>query len=274
MEKFLNGKLKGQHLVEFLSDFRAYKDDFVPNFLSNNEFNYVIAQFLSQNFLDKQFERAWTERFKIKGGKGSFQTSKEESAFSEYSSKGWKIHIAFLKGKEKEVAKFLFEHELYFKVESGIGTYFNGNESSGATIYIGSYDHMISIAYLISHAIGSILVQGAYVIVNGRKLSKGSGSDIEILPNITARFDVAKTKFGWYLGNKKYSEYGMPTWTGFGGIAILKSYEKIISVYEGQWNKVIQEQRNNFMKFFKSAYEASKRELIKDFGEEFVFGKK
>lgn len=222
------------------------------------------------------FEEAWKQRWNTPNHKPAyFQTEEGESPFSQYSSRGWKIHIAFQKGKEKAIAKFLFTNGLYFKVEGQIGTYFYGNKTSGATIYIGSYDNMIEIANIIGQEGESMLTEGAVAILeDGRRINIGSGSDIELKHNITARFDVAKTRFGWYSGNGKYAESGIASWTGLGGIPILKTHEAEVARIEANWNKNTPGQREIYLERLRPIYEESKAELIKDFGQEFVFGKR
>lgn len=224
------------------------------------------------------FEKAWEQRWNTQYYKNKpdyFETEEEESPFSKYSSRGWKIHIAFEKGKEKDMARFLFTNGLYFKVEGQMGTYFYGNKESGATIYIGSYDNMVEIANMIGQEEGNILTEGAVAIFrDGRRMSIGSGSDIELRPNITARFDVAKTKYGWAEGNRKYTEHGIASWIGLGGIPVLKTHESEVSTIEGRWSKNTPGQKQiNFERRLKPIYEQSKAEIIKDFGQEFVFGK-
>lgn len=225
------------------------------------------------------FDQIWQERWKHSGTKEVFQTKEDESPFSQYSSKGWKIHLAFLKGQEQNVAKLLYTNGLYFKVEAGSGTYFNGLRESGATVYIGSHDNMRPIAALVENHIGSLLTDGETAKVatkEGTKIVRiGSGSDIEILPKITARFDVAKTPYGWASGNKnyKYAEHGLPSWTGLGGIPILKTYERVTNNVLDGWNHLSPQGRREYFKLLQQAYETSQRELVRDFGEEFVFGK-
>jgi len=224
----------------------------------------------------QKFDSEWQRRYKPLGGReGYFQTTKEESPFGEYSSRGWKIHIAFPKNMEKEVARILYENGLYFKVEVGIGTYFNGLNESGATIYIGSYDNMEAIADFLHHSLGHILTDGSTVKVGEKIFHVGSGSDIEIRPKITARFDVAKTKFGCLKGNKKYSEYGLMSWTGLGGIPILKQYEQQVAEYEEKCRQGVSANLwRIYYQFFQRVYDESKEALRQDFGEEFLEGRK
>lgn len=226
-----------------------------------------------------RFEDVWKKGWDPRAnyGYGYFQTEKSDSPFSQYSSKGWKIHIAFEKGREKEMAKSLFVNGLYFKLE-GMGSYFNGKKASGATIYIGSYDNMEAIAEHLERYVGYFLAEGSTQQgMNGLKIQSGSGSDIEIRPKITARFDAAKTKHGIY-GDKKYNEDGIASWTGLGGIPLLaprvEEARKIEDNLEYNWNKLTPEQRNVHLQKLKSIYEESKMELIKDFGQEFVLGSK
>lgn len=225
------------------------------------------------------FEKAWQQRWK----NGYFQTKKEESPFSEYSSRGWKIHIAFRKGKEKEVAQFLFVKELCFKLQSTGGTYFNERKTSGATIYIGSWDNMQEIAGIIEENLGELLEDGRTIKVGDKTVNVGTGSDIEVRPKIAARFDVAKTKFGWLSGNKpyKYAEAGIFVWQDrFGGIPILERYSGEVAkiIWGGyklppeQQKKYFKENKENYMRL-NAIYQESAWELIKDFGRKFVFGK-
>jgi hypothetical protein len=247
--------------------------------------------------LSGSFDKIWKERWRkdTPRGKEYFQTAEKESPFEQYSSKGWKIHIAFEGGKEKEIAQFLHKNGLYFKVEAGSGTYFNGLKESGATIYIGSYNNMQEIAESIARNMGEFLRDGTIAKIEQGKEVKivrvGSGSDIEILPKITARFDVAKTKYGWFrteeqrkereklppkLGPReyKYSEYGIASWSGLGGIPVLKKHEKEVANIEQNWNKFTPYQRQLYYeKRLKPIYDESKKELIKDFGAEFLLGK-
>ncbi len=137
-----------------------------------------------------QFEAAWSSRWSSPDNKqGVFQSAESESPFAQYSSRGWKVHIVFEKGREKEVAQFLFTNGLYFKVESQVGTYFNGNKSSGSTIYIGSHDNMKAITEEVEKGLGRYLVEGGVArFADGRTVAMGSGSDIQLKPKITARF--------------------------------------------------------------------------------------
>src|SRR3989344_1667334 len=269
-----NLRLKEFSAEKFLDNISKFKKQLVPKIISEFEYSLLVA--IVQN-CDGRFDYLWSSRFnKSSIGKSAFQTEKSESPFSEYSSKGWKIHIAFIKRKEKEIGKFLFEHGLYFKINVGIGTYFDGNLQSGATIYIGSYDNMVSVAHLLHKKISNFLEIGAHYIIEGRKIPMGSGSDIQIMPNIMARFDVAKTRFGWMGVNKsyKYSEHGLPTWSNRGVIPILKKYESQVAEAVNKWNSLLPRQRKIYIDIlFKNIYEESKSELIKDFGKEFVFGK-
>lgn len=223
------------------------------------------------------FEEAWRQRWNTPSHKiAYFQTKEEESPFSQYSSRGWKIHIAFEKGKEKDMAKFLYTNGLYFKVEGQMGTYFNGTKASGSTLYIGSHENMIAIAdYLKQHA-GDMLVNGNVAMFDDKTINIGSGSDIEVRPKIAARFDVARTKYGWAEGNEKYAEHGIASWLeDLTGIPILKSREIEVRHIEDGWNHYTTEQkRNYFYPRLNKFYEEAKAELIKDFGEEFVFGSK
>lgn len=223
------------------------------------------------------FEEAWKQRWNTANHKAAyFQTEAQESPFSQYSSRGWKIHIAFEKGKEKDMAKFLFTNGLYFKLEGKEGTYFNSNKASGSTVYIGSHDNMATIAEYIEKNAGGMIVEGIIAVFpDGKKINVGSGSDIEIKPKITARLDVQKTKHGIIGGDGKYGEYGMPTWFGLGGIPLLASREKEASIIiDEYWNHTEEQRKNYFFPRLKKFYEESKAELVKDFGQEFVFGSK
>ncbi len=222
-----------------------------------------------------EFAQVWQERWNTgyHSKRGYFGTEASESPFSQYSSRGWKIHIAFTKGEERDVAEDLFLNGLYFKVESEMGTYFNGTRESGATVYIGGYKNMMQIAGVMEQNLGTSLVDGAVAHAGNQTIKIGSGTDIEIRPRTMARFDVAKTPFGWLEGNGKYAEAGIPTWMGLGGIPILKQFELEVSRIEGNWNRMTAGQRQIYLeRVLKPAYDKSKAELIKDFGEEFVFG--
>lgn len=256
----------------------------LPNDLLDTVFNPRVAEqgILQSTIYSKDkntkvaaFEEAWKKRW----DQGQeFGVSYQESPFFKYSSRGWKIHIAFQKGKEKDVAKFLFTSGLYFKVEGRMGTYFNGLKASGSTIYIGSYDNMEAVAEYLESNIGNLLVDGTIQTFGNKKMQAGSGSDIEIRPKISARFDVRKTRHGDIGGDNKYADYGMSSWTGFGGIALLQSRVgevlKIEFNLSNNWNKYTPEQREMYMYRLRVIHEESKRELIKDFGQEFIFGSK
>ncbi len=224
------------------------------------------------------FDEAWQSRWNAHGNQPQcFQTIESESPFARFSSRGWKVHLAFEKGREKEVAEFLYTNGLYFKVESQQGTYFNGNRASGATIYIGSHENMVAVVSEIENNLCRFLTDGVVATFgsSGKTVAMGSGSDIEIKPKITARFDVARTPHGWLEGNKKYAEHGIASWTGLGGIPILKSREAEVARIEGNWNRNTPGQRTIYLeRVLRRIYEESKQELIKDFGEDFVFGKK
>lgn len=224
----------------------------------------------------EDFEIAWKKRWQTEGELGCFQTRVNESPFSQYSSRGWEIHIAFKKGKEREIAGFLYENGLSFDVEAGYGTYFNCTEESGATIYIGSNDNMVEVAKIIEANVEKFLTDGAIVKVGDETVHMGSHSDIEIRPKITARFDVSKTEFGQIKGNKKYAEHGLPTWTELGGIPILTKYKEEVDdmVLISKWNKYDSYQKSSYYERLKQIYNESKNELIKDFGKEFLFGEK
>lgn len=75
-------------------------------------------------------------------------------------------------------------------------------------------------------------------------------------------------------GNRKYSEKGIASWLGLGGIPILKSREQGVNEIENRWGKYTDDERKNAMVILRSFYKESKAELIKDFGEEFLLGKK
>lgn len=220
-----------------------------------------------------QYERIVSTRKQTQGGKTTFQVATDESPFSAYSSKGWKIHVPFEKGQERLVGGYLFANGLYFKVESGIGTYFNGNMESGATIYIGSYDAMQAVKDVVG-ILTPILTDGAVATYqDGRKLHIGSGSDIEVQNSITARFDVAKTEYG-IKGTGKYDEDGLPSWTGLGGIPLLRKDIPIVNHLENRWNYLSKDDRIDANASFRYFHENARQELIRDFGEEFVFGHK
>jgi len=252
----------------------------------NQEHTEVVDPLLQATIFNKDkekrresFNRAWQERWNTgyygSNKPGYFEPEESESPFSQYSSKGWKIHIAFEKGKEREVAENLFVDGLYFKLESVMGTYFNGTKESGATVYIGGYDNMMAIADVIDQNMGRFLTDGpAATYPDGRRVPLGSGADTEIKPRIMGRFDVAKTPYGWISGNKKYTEKGLPTWLDTSGLPLLKVDEQETVEVENKWNKLMPSQRQIYMdRTLKRAVERTKTELAKDFGREFVFGK-
>ncbi|MDR3502466.1 MAG: hypothetical protein P4L79_07770 [Legionella sp.] len=227
-----------------------------------------------------KFDEIWQQRgitpARLKKDNNSkFNTNPDESPFSKFSSKGWKIHIAFDTGLERDFARLLYSHGLYFKVEgSGGGTYFNGLKESGATIYIGSSDNMQEIAKFLENTVGSKSRFGSKM----HDALDGSGADVVISPKIAARFDVAKTAYGWHSGNGKYAEHGIATGLTSilkvgEGLPVLKKFEKRVSEIEHAWNTSSQDQRKLLRDELVKICDESKQELVKDFGEEFLLGK-
>ena len=221
------------------------------------------------------FDEQWPERWRQDRIKTIFQSERSESPFAKYSSQGWKIHIAYGRGREREVSRFLFQSGLYFKTQAGIGTWFNGTHESGSTIYVGSEPAMEQVAQHIQ-ILGSVLTDGPSTELSfksGEKLRirNGSGSDIEVLPKILARFDVAKTPHGWASGTGKYAEHGLPSWVvAFGipgGLPLLKDDNEHLSRLEG--NSV---DPNDLVDVYSTAQKRAQAELVSDFGEHFVLG--
>lgn len=196
--RYNEDKLKGEELHTFIENLQAFKKQIVPKIITLEEFRKIIILALIRSMSTHNFEVEWNKQWDVSKFKRVFKNKKETSIFSRYSSRGWKVHLTIKLGAEKEVAKFLYEHGLHFKVEAGSGTYFVGNLSSGATIYIGSYDNMMTVAEIILHSfIAQFLIPvTSYYSAGNRRIAKGSGSDIEIKPNIMARFDVIKSRYG------------------------------------------------------------------------------
>lgn len=218
------------------------------------------------NKFDKFWRASWQD--KRDGSREKFETNLEDSPFSKYSSKGWKIHVAFDKGQERSMAFFLYTNGLYFKVEAGSGTYFNGNKESGATIYIGSYDCMKKIVDFIQSKADRILHK-----------CYGSGIDIPVSSKISARFDISKSPLGirrgddGKQGNGKYGEMGI-VWPDLCGIPTLSKYDQRINFLMSNWKQKSDDQKKRDYQELQRIYKESKEELIKDFGEEFLLGRK
>lgn len=222
-----------------------------------------------------EFDEIWKTRWNTdlsRNSKGDlkykyFQPGSEESPFEKFSSKGWKIHIAFKKGNERDIAKLLYSRGLYFKVEGKLGTYFNGDTESGATVYIGAKDNRDEIVKFIEENAKSVLVP-----------TYGSGTDEKVTTNIASRFDVQRSAQGFFGGKRKYWEDGINSQLGFGGLPILFADHKLAAkmtqeLITANGTPQFAEVRDRCLPIFSQIYARAKEECIKDFGKEFVFGK-
>lgn len=238
-----------------------------------------------------QFPVAWHKGWRDEGVKDYFQTMPHESPFAKYSSQGWKLHVAFEKGREEEVSRFLYGAGLYFKTQARMGSWFNGLKESGSTVYVGSWDCMQAVASHLT-ALEPVLTDGPMASAEGKTIHAGSNSDIEFAgqPKITARFDVQKSPFGLINGDKKYGESGLPSWMNiygiFSGLPILykdagrlaELEHRVLpppaSLFPGQPAKpVTRKDFEELLSFSREAQLRARQELIHDFGAGFVLGK-
>lgn len=237
------------------------------------------------------FPQAWHERWRDHNDQDYFQTYPSESPFSKYSSQGWKLHIAFERGREEEVSRFLYGAGLYFKTEGRMGGGFNGLKESGSTIYVGSWDAMQAVADHL-YALDPVLTDGTTASVSGKTVHAGSGTDVEIAgqPKVTARFDVQRSKHGLIKGGDgKYSESGLPSWSNiydiFSGLPLLSEdvaavynlHQEILSAPQSFFTQQPQRpaSRQDFERLLAASREAQERaeqELVHDFGKDFVLG--
>lgn len=165
-----------------------------------------------------------------------FQTLPDDgSPFADFSSKGWKLHIAFEKGKEEAVSKFLFSRGLYFKTEAGMGTAFNGKNillGSGSDIEVAPR------------------VMARFDVQKSAWGLKGNGSG-------------------------KYAEDGLPSWTNaFGvpsGLPVLYEDAKTVGELNDQM-KSGQKPLSEVLAVFRDLQKKAEHELVGDFGHDFVVG--
>lgn len=218
------------------------------------------------------FDRTWQDKWHSARDHMHFEPHPSESPFSEYTGQGWKLHITFQKGEEAEVSKFMYEAGLYFKTQAGMGTWFNGNQESGSTIYVGSHGAMTIVADHLT-PLRPVLMEGpAYLQpINGKRVYIGSGSDIEIAPDILARFDVQKSPYGLRGGTGKYAEDGLPSWTNaYGVTSALPILTEDVSFIRGleKHKRSIRE----LLPVYREVQQRAEQELIGDFGHDFVVG--
>jgi hypothetical protein len=192
---------------------------------------------------------------------------------AEFSSKGWKLHIQFIKGHERELAELLNKYGQFFKIEGEIGTYFNGLNDSGATIYVGSRANLDKLVNLIEEKCSHLPTDNNYTgTMLGEYVYGGSGSDEPLGRGIAGRFDVQKSQF-----SKKYSQYGFSTSLGFRGLPVLeknalrvRNLESILQNDEG--NATLEQKESAYVEL-QEIFKETEQEVIKDFGSEFVYGK-
>lgn len=189
-----------------------------------------------------------------------------------FSSKGWKAHVQFEKGYEKQFASILNTYGQYFKIEGYIGSYFNSVTESGATIYVGSRQNLEKLIDLIEDKCSLLASSRNYTrTVFGKSVYGGSGTDEPVGRGIGARFDVQKS-----LYKDKYSEYGFATWLEFRGLPVLakdiRHVRELEDIIEDKNNNRTQNERNKAYLELKSIFQETEHEILKDFGEDFVYG--
>jgi hypothetical protein len=213
------------------------------------------------------------------GNKGTYQSPKtpENKKYSDYSSKGWKIHIQFGLKDANRVAKFLLDNNLYFKVQTDAATYVNTVTNGGATIYVGGSDNTLDVINLLKSNLSDTLTNNKNsntvdLLDGGKPIYSGSGSDIAITDGIAVRFDVQKSEFGTLKGNKKYESYGFASYLGnFSGISFLSKDGQKIRNLEGVLEaKSSQEEKIKALQELEKLHIESLKELEKDFGKDFV----
>lgn len=207
---------------------------------------------------------------------GYYQSPKTElnKKYSDFSSKGWKIHIQFKKGDEARVAKHLLSNGLYFKIQNGTSTWFNGMTNSGATLYIGSAKEAIKVANFLKNTLSNTIENNKNSMtgdIYGNSIYGGSGSDINFSNGIALRFDIQKTD--QYKNDKKYSEYALSTGLGQGltGLPYLRKYGDEVVELEKVFEKAsAQENKKKALERLGDIYKESKVELEKDYGKDFL----
>jgi len=235
----------------------------------------IGKQGATSDAIDKEQYKLIDEAFKD-GKDGYYQTPKtsKNEKYSKYSSKGWKIHVQFKKGDEARVAKHLYNNGLYFKLQNGIGTWYNSTVNSGATLYVGSAKEAIKVANFLKSTLSDTIENNKASMtgdIYGNSIYGGSGSDINFSDGIALRFDVQKTD--QYKNDKKYSEYALSTGLGqkLTGLPYLSKYNKEVSELETVFEKTTpQEEKKKALKRLEDIYAESKTELEKDFGKDFL----
>jgi len=239
-------------------------------------------------------ERRKQEEYKkientFRNNKGTYQSpiTPENNKYAKYSSKGWKIHIQFKLADAERVSKFLYDNNLYFKVQNDVATYVNTVKNTGSTIYIGSAENALKVANFLKNNLSDTLENNKYtntvdILDNGKPIYGGSGSDIYFSPGIAMRFDVAKTKHGWVgekiddkrVTDKKYGEHGMSSYLGkqLAGIPVLSSKQgeeyRLSKIIESK--TATQEEKIKAINDLKEIYDETLIEIEKDFGKDFV----
>jgi hypothetical protein len=227
----------------------------------------------------KQEEYDKIDKLFNNGNQGTYQSPKtpENKKYSDYSSKGWKIHIQFGLKDANRVAKFLLDNNLYFKVQTDAATYVNAITNGGATIYVGGSDNTLDVINLLKLNLSDTLTNNKNsntvdLLDGGKPIYSGSGSDIAISDGIAIRFDVQKSKFGTLTGNKKYESYGFASYLGnYSGISFLaKDTKKIRSLENVLETNSSQEEKIKALDELGELHAESLAELEKDFGKDFV----
>ena len=226
------------------------------------------------NLPPNEFLADWEKQFdnpEYSLGHFTYQAPKT-SPNAQFSSKGWKLHVQFGKGSEKVFASLLNTYGQYFKIEGEVGTYFNGKTHSGATIYVGSRENLEKLIELINQRCPQLPSAGQPTrTVSGKEIYAGSGTDEPISFGLAARFDVQKSEF-----KDKYSGYGFAAWLEFRGLPVMEEDVAHVNYLE----KIIkrkgegQEEKKRAYAELKEIFAKTEKEVLRDFGEEFVYGKK
>ncbi|MEI8130618.1 MAG: hypothetical protein WCG55_03890 [bacterium] len=228
------------------------------------------------NLSQQEFLADWNRQYgdfnNPEYGRRFYYQSPKTSLNAEYSSKGWKVHVQFEKGFEKFLANLLNDYGQYFKIDGAIGTWFNAKTDSGATIYVGSRENLEKLVNLVNQEAPLLPSPRNYgTTVFGHYIYTGSGSDEPISRGIAARFDVQKSVF-----KDKYSEYGFASYLEFRGIPVLKSDAEHVRSLEAiiESDNTNQTEKSDAYTELQSIFQKTESEVLADFGEEFVYGKK
>ena len=229
------------------------------------------------NMSANEFIADWEKQYgafnnPLYGAKSFYYQAPKMSPNAVFSSKGWKVHMQFEKGYEKQFAGLLNIYGQYFKIEGSMGTYFNALTDSGATIYLGPRENVDKLLALIEEKCPNISSPRYYTTtVFGKKVYGGSGSDEPIGRGLGARFDIQKTDL-----KDKYSEYGFATFLEFRGLPVLQKdilhVRRLEDIIEDGADKKTQEEKKAAYLELKTIFEETEREILKDFGKEFVYG--